>query len=202
MLRIPPPKRQIGVRHHLPFASRILRGRQLHTLTFRPGASLARQTVGSHLRVIASAGHPGRVNCASASSQEKDMISAEDIGRTRRVAADVDAGVFGDANATGGCCERRSHVSWVKLSGTVWDSMREMWRTNVPINRRPINKRAVDDSILLLPHARSRSAIQMLVLRHCTEYLQPEQKSRYVNNAYTNIHIAFNRHGNGDNRYM
>jgi len=119
MLRIPPPKRQIGVRHHLPFASRILRGRQLHTLTFRPGASLARQTVGSHLRVIASAGHAGRVNCASASSQEKYMISAEDIGRTRRVAADVDAGVFGDANATGGCCERRSHVSWIKLSGTV-----------------------------------------------------------------------------------
>jgi hypothetical protein len=60
-------KRQIGFRHDLPFAPPVLRRSELYTLTFHPGARLARQTVGGGLRVIAGISHPKWVNRASAS---------------------------------------------------------------------------------------------------------------------------------------
>lgn len=69
------PKRQIGFRHDLPFAPPVLRGRELYTLTFHPGARLARQTVGGGLRIIAGTRHPKRVNRASASARVRKRVS-------------------------------------------------------------------------------------------------------------------------------
>jgi hypothetical protein len=69
------PKRQIGFRHDLPFAPPVLRGRELYTLTFHPGARLARQTVGGSLRIIAGTRHPKRVNRASASARVRKRVS-------------------------------------------------------------------------------------------------------------------------------
>jgi len=69
----------IGVRSHLPFASPVLRGRQLYTFTFRPGARLARQTVGGSLRVIAGTCHPKRVNRASGSDYEEYRTKRQEL---------------------------------------------------------------------------------------------------------------------------
>jgi hypothetical protein len=70
------PKRQIGFRQDLPFAPPVLRGWELYTLTFHPGARLARQTVGGGVRAIAGTRHPSWVNRTSASRLVSD-------GRTR-----------------------------------------------------------------------------------------------------------------------
>ena len=67
--------------HDLPFAPPALRRRQLYTLTFRPGARLARQTIGGRLRTITGTCHPKRVNCASASASGQEGCRTKVIGR-------------------------------------------------------------------------------------------------------------------------
>ena len=74
--------------HDLPFAPPALRRRQLYTLTFRPGARLARQTIGGRLRTITGTCHPKRVNCASASASGQEGCRTKVIGRRTRVGAD------------------------------------------------------------------------------------------------------------------
>ena len=79
-------KRQIGFRHDLPFAPPVLRGSGLYTLTFHPGACLARQAVGGGLRVITGIRHPKWVNRASASVRVRR--SGRVSGGWTRVGAD------------------------------------------------------------------------------------------------------------------
>jgi hypothetical protein len=103
-----------GFDNHLPFAPPVLRGRELYTLTFHPGARLARQTVGGGVRAIAGTRHPSWVNRASASRLVSD-------GRTR-VGADR-ALLFVSTGR-----ESRSRFSRPIIAGVVADSFLQSHR--------------------------------------------------------------------------